>query len=62
MNNPFDDLEEEELENRRLSPWVALILLVLIASMLASLLWPLLPVIRQRGLPPTATPPFLQGA
>jgi hypothetical protein len=62
MNNPFDELEEEELESRRLSPWVALILLVLIASMLASLLWPLLSVIRQRSLPPTATPPFLQGA
>ena len=62
MNNPFDNLEEEELESRRLSPWAALILLVLIMSMLASLLWPLLPVIRQRNLPPTATPPFLQGA
>ena len=62
MNNPFDELEEEELESRRLSPWAALILLLLIASMLVSLLWPLLPVMRQRSLPPTATPPFLQGA
>jgi hypothetical protein len=62
MNNPFDELEEEEVESRRLSPWAALILLVLIVSMLASLLWPLLPVLRQRSLPPTATPPFLQGA
>jgi hypothetical protein len=62
MNNPLDELEEEELGPRRLSPWTALILLVLIASMLVSLLWPLLPVLRQRSLPPTATPPFLQGA
>ena len=62
MNNPLDEFEEEELGSRRLSPWTALILLVLIASMLVSLLWPLLPALQQQSLPPTATPPFLQGA
>jgi hypothetical protein len=59
-DNPFDDIEEER---QGLSPWAALILVLLIGSMLASLIWPLLlSSARQQGLPPTPTPPFLQGA
>jgi hypothetical protein len=61
VDNPFDDIEEEE--SRRLSPWAVLILLLLIGSMLASLLWPLLlPAVRQRAAPPTPTSWFLQEA
>lgn len=62
FNEPTDDLIDEQ-DEKRLGLGTVLLLLLLIAALLTTLAWPLLSTgLRQRHLPPTATPTFFQQA
>ncbi|RMF00870.1 MAG: hypothetical protein D6768_11890 [Chloroflexi bacterium] len=62
FSEPTDDLIDEQ-DDKRLGLGTALLLLLLIAALLTTLVWPMLwysPA--QHSVPPTATPWFLQEA
>ena len=62
MAVPDDENWSEEAESKRPGPIAILLLALLIAAMLATLIWPLLRARQFEPSPPTPTPFFLKQA